>query len=135
NGSSTPWDQVGGTSLAAPMWAGVIAIANQGRAVNGLGSLDGRGDTLPKLYVLPSADFHDVTTGNNGYAAGTGYDLVTGRGSPIVNLLVADLAGSSGGTGSPVIGSFAVSPPSVTAGTPVSLSASGVTETGGTIST
>jgi subtilase family serine protease len=134
NGSSTPWDQVGGTSLAAPMWAGVIAVANQGRALNGLGSLDGRADTLPKLYALPSTDFHDVTTGNNGYAAGAGYDLVTGRGSPVVNKLVADLAGGST-SGTPVIGSLAVSPPSVTAGTPVTLTAANVTETGGTVST
>jgi hypothetical protein len=134
NGTSTPWDQVGGTSLASPMWAGVIAIADQGRALNGLGSLDGRNDTLPKLYTLPSADFHDITTGNNGYAAAAGYDLVTGRGSPVVNKLVADIAGTSGASG-PVIGSFTVSPSSVTAGTPVTLTATGVTESGGTIST
>ena len=72
----TPWLQVGGTSLASPMWAGVISIANQGRVLNGLGTLNGPSETLPKLYALPSSNFHDVTTGNNGYAAKAGYDLV-----------------------------------------------------------
>ena len=92
NSTSTPWTELGGTSLAAPMWAGVIAIANQGRVQYGLTTLDGPSGTLPKLYALPTSDFHDITTGNNGYAAGVGYDLVTGRGTPIVNLLVNGLA-------------------------------------------
>lgn len=91
--SSTPWDAVGGTSLASPMWAGLIAIADQGRALAGLKSLDGASQTLPKLYSLSSSDFHDITSGNNGYAAGPGYDLVTGLGTPIANKLVPDLAG------------------------------------------
>ena len=37
-------------------------------------------------------DFRDITSGNNGYAAGTGYDLVTGIGTPVANLLVPALA-------------------------------------------
>lgn len=90
---SSPWLQIGGTSLATPLWAGLIALADQGRASAGLASLDGSTQTLPRLYQLPAADFHDITTGNNGYAAGTGYDLVTGRGTPVANLLVPDLAG------------------------------------------
>ena len=42
-GASTPWvpGTVGGTSLACPLWAGMIAVADQGRAIAGLGSLDG----------------------------------------------------------------------------------------------
>jgi hypothetical protein len=91
-GTSTPWIQVGGTSLAAPLWAGLIAVVDQGRALSGLSTLDGPSQTLPRLYALPATDFHDITTGNNGYAAGVGYDLVTGRGTPIANLLVPDLA-------------------------------------------
>ncbi len=48
------------------------------------------------LYRLPASDFHDVTSGNNGgYSAGLGYDLVTGRGSPVANLIVAGLIGKS----------------------------------------
>ena len=43
---------------------------------------------------LPSTDFHDITTGGNGtYNAGPGYDLVTGLGTPVANLLVADMVG------------------------------------------
>jgi hypothetical protein len=45
------------------------------------------------IYQLSSSDFHDITTGSNGYSAGPGYDLVTGRGTPIANMLVPDLAG------------------------------------------
>jgi subtilase family serine protease len=107
-GSSTPWvpGVEGGTSLAAPMFAGLVAVADQGRALNGLGSLGGfkagatsDAYTLPRLYQLSAANFHDVTTGNNGLAAGVGYDLVTGIGTPIANLLVPDLAGAGTITG------------------------------------
>src|SRR6185503_3845886 len=92
-GAATPWVSIGGTSLAAPMWAGVVAMVDQGRAINGLGTLDGPTGTLPAVYQLSASDFHDITTGDNGYAAGAGYDLVTGRGTPIVNVLAPDLSG------------------------------------------
>jgi hypothetical protein len=93
NGSSTPWEQVGGTSLATPLWAALIAIADQGRVLAGATMLDGPSQTLPYLYDLPSTDFHDITSGSNdGETAGSGYDEVTGIGSPIANLLVPDLA-------------------------------------------
>lgn len=95
NGTSTPWIQVGGTSLSSPMWAGLIAIANQGRVQNGLTSLNGQTQTLPMLYQAQSADFHDITSGSNGgYSAAAGYDAVTGRGTPVANLLVQNLAGT-----------------------------------------
>src|SRR5262249_643656 len=88
------WHAVYGTSAGAPQWAALIAIANQGRAAAGQGTLDGRSQTLPKLYQLPQSDFHDITTGSNGdHSAGTGYDLVTGRGSPVANRIAADLVG------------------------------------------
>ncbi len=125
-GSSTPWIGDDGTSLATPMWAGVIAIADQGRVLNGLGTLDGPSQTLPDIYALPSSDFNDITTGNNGYAAGPGYDLVTGLGTPKVNLVVQGLANA----GSPLdaqwttqIGSFQV--PNPTATTPTAVGAAG----------
>ncbi len=87
------WFQVGGTSLATPMWAGLVSIANQGRSLLGQSSLNGTTQTLPALYSLPSSDFHDVTTGSNGtYSATPGYDLVTGLGTPVANLLVPALA-------------------------------------------
>jgi subtilase family serine protease len=91
---SNPWLQIGGTSVGSPIWSGLIAIADQGRMLANLNSLDGPTQTLPDIYALPESDFNDITTGNNGYAAGPGYDLVTGRGSPKANLLVPALAGA-----------------------------------------
>ena len=95
-GTSTPWEEVGGTSVGAPSWSAIIAIANQGANLAGLPNLDGRSGTLPDLYNLPSSDFHDITSGSNGgFSAGPGYDLVTGRGSPDVPLVVSGLADTS----------------------------------------
>ncbi len=92
NNSGNWFGGIGGTSLAAPMWAGLIAVADQGRAEEGLGTLTGYSQTLPDLYALSSSDFHDITSGSNGtYSAAAGYDLVSGLGSPIANLLVPDL--------------------------------------------
>jgi subtilase family serine protease len=113
------WIEVYGTSAGAPQWAALLAVANQGRALAGEGALNGATQTLPMLYRLPQSDFHDITSGSNGaYAAAPGYDLVTGRGSPIANLIVAGLV-SSGGTSS--------NPPGVVA--PASASANPVTGT------
>ena len=99
NGSLTV---VGGTSAGAPIWSGIVAIADQGRTLNGQSSLDGRSQTLPALYSMSAANFHDVTSGStsNGSStltAGAGYDLVSGRGSPYANLVVAGLVSYSGG--------------------------------------
>ena len=58
-------------------------------------TLDGATQTLPAIYSLSSADFHDVTAGSNGYRATAGYDLATGRGSPRANLVVRDLVGNA----------------------------------------
>jgi subtilase family serine protease len=90
------WMTVGGTSVAAPQWAALVAIANQGRWWSGAAPLDGTTQTLPALYNLPASDFHDVTTGNNGHAAGVGYDLVTGRGTPLANLVIPQLVAVTG---------------------------------------
>jgi hypothetical protein len=91
--SQSPWQSVGGTSAGAPQWAALIAVADQGRALQGLGTLDGPSQTLPMLYSLPSSDFHDITTsGNASASAGPGYDQVTGRGSPYADRVVAALA-------------------------------------------
>jgi hypothetical protein len=84
----------GGTSLSSPCFAGLIAIVNQGRVADGgttLNSTANPTQTLQALYSLPAADFHDITAGYNGFSAQAGYDYVTGRGSPIANLLVPDL--------------------------------------------
>ena len=65
-----------------------MALADQGRAAAGLGPL---ANGPAALYSLSSSDFHDITTGGNGYSAVWGYDLVTGRGSPRADLVIADL--------------------------------------------
>jgi subtilase family serine protease len=81
--------QVGGTSAGAPQWAAMIALADQGRAINGAKPV---GNAVADVYNLPSSDFHDITSGSNGkYSATKGYDLVTGLGSPKVNLVVPAL--------------------------------------------
>ncbi|MBS0210063.1 MAG: S53 family peptidase [Planctomycetes bacterium] len=89
------WFRVGGTSAGAPQWAALVAIADQGRVLAGKATL---GNAQTAIYSLSSADFHDVTTGYNGYFAGSGYDLVTGRGSPIANAVVRDLVAFGGST-------------------------------------
>ena len=93
------WAQVGGTSDAPPQWAALTAIADQGRALLGETPLDGFTQTLPALYALPSSDFHDITTGSNGNSAGPGFDLATGRGTPIANLVVQGLLSVAGTPG------------------------------------
>ncbi len=90
--SAVGWLGDAGTSAAAPIWAGLIAIADQGRVLAGGTPLTGNTQTLPALYSLPAADFHDILYGNNGDPAGPGYDLATGLGTPVANLLVPDLA-------------------------------------------
>ena len=106
NGDNTPME-LGGTSLAAPLWAGVIAVADQGRVIANLKPLDGPTQTLPYLYKLASTNFHDVTTGSNGFSAAKGYDLVTGLGTPIVNKLAVALAAvGATPTATPVTGTL-----------------------------
>jgi len=119
NGISAPWSQFGGTSDAAPQIAALIAIADQGRALAGKAALDGASQALPIIYRAAASDFHDITTGSSGgapaYSAGIGYDLATGKGTPLANLLVNDLIGQST---SPVSSSLNFSAPALaTAGT------------------
>jgi subtilase family serine protease len=97
NPCSAGWYVVGGTSSSAPQWAGLVAIADQ-MAGHGLGLIN------PKLYSLASSAnygsyFYDVTTGNNqadpsvpGFNASTGWDPVTGLGTPNAANLIPALA-------------------------------------------
>jgi subtilase family serine protease len=90
----------GGTSASAPMWAGVIALADQ-YAGRHLGFVN------PAIYCIARGPlyhraFHDITAGNNsakfppktfqGYRAAPGWDPVTGWGSPNARVLVPLLA-------------------------------------------
>ncbi len=95
------WGIVGGTSAAAPLWAGLVAIADQmaGRPI---------GFINPALYSLAehhAGDFRDITQGNNsvnqqniqvqGYAAAPGWDPVTGLGAPNAAKLLPDLVAAT----------------------------------------
>jgi subtilase family serine protease len=82
----------GGTSFAAPMWAGYIALVNQQLAANGQGTIGFLNPTIYQQNVGSqyASDFHDITSGTSGsYSAVTGYDLVTGWGSPNSGLIAA----------------------------------------------
>jgi len=99
NGQYSSLQPAWGTSAGAPQWAGLLAIANEGRAKSGKTSLDGAGQVLPALYSPAMAgDFHDIlygyngTNGLNGYYAHTGYDLVTGLGTPVTTNVINYLA-------------------------------------------
>jgi subtilase family serine protease len=90
-------NEYGGTSFAAPMWAGYIALVNQQLVADGYPTL---GFINPYLYSFGlssshATDFHDITSGKSGsYSAVVGYDLVTGWGSPngqgLINALVSE---------------------------------------------
>ena len=104
---------VGGTSCAAPLWAGFTALVNQQAAINGRSSI---GFLNPALYTLGKSVnytnyFYDITTGNNtwslspvNFPAVPGFDLATGWGSPqgtnLINALAAAAASTNGGGGS-----------------------------------
>lgn len=128
---------VGGTSVGAPTFAGIVAILNQAtQSPLGLGNIN------PTLYALASSTpgaFHDIKTGNNivpctsgtpttgpasakcpttapfqiGFSAGTGYDLATGLGSINANVLVTSWPG------------FVVTPGFSVSGTPVTVTSPG----------
>jgi subtilase family serine protease len=96
NPCSVGWYVVGGTSSSSPQWAGLIALADQ-MAGRDLGYIN------PALYAIANnpamyaADFNDVTVGCNktssipGYCSGTGWDAVTGLGTPNAANLLPDL--------------------------------------------
>ena len=99
----------GGTSVATPEFAGVVALLNQYLMSTGVVAQAGLGNINPQLYRLAQATtdvFHDITVGNNmvpclqsspqcvngllGSSTGPGYDLATGLGSIDANNLVTE---------------------------------------------
>jgi hypothetical protein len=95
---SNPFEVVGGTSLSAPAFAGLIALVNQGRAAAGAPVLNSASpsEAQQALYSLPQADYNIITSGSNGYTAHAGYNLVTGLGTPVADRFVADLVAYNG---------------------------------------
>jgi subtilase family serine protease len=102
SGSSTvKWSSVGGTSLSTPQWAGLIAIANALRAVNGKAALAAPHaalytsiSTVAGTYASAFADITQGSHGTCGACSGeTGYDQATGLGTPNVASLLSTLSG------------------------------------------
>jgi subtilase family serine protease len=102
-GNTEGWQVVGGTSGAAPMWAALLALTNASAACNGVSV----GFANPALYYAAgtaySTDFNDITSGNNDmtgsnfgeFAAGPGYDMASGLGSPDGSALASSLCTDS----------------------------------------
>ncbi|HEY3330731.1 MAG TPA: IPT/TIG domain-containing protein [Capsulimonadaceae bacterium] len=112
--------QVGGTSLSCPLWAGFMGLVNGNRATP-----IGQAELFAGLYSLGASAsldtyFHDITSGSNGFATSIGYDMVTGIGAPIVNVLLPALVGTG-----PTITGF--SPANGPAGTTVTINGNKLT--------
>jgi subtilase family serine protease len=96
------WGPIGGTSVAAPTWAGLAALVDASPSCATSGPI---GFVNPELYTLGKSDqsayFTDITTGNNDYAplgytggsyrAATGFDMASGWGSPKISALAPAL--------------------------------------------
>ncbi len=105
----------GGTSFAAPRWAGYIALANQQSMAE---TQTTAGFINPAIYQIGlsssyTSNFHDIISGSNnvsgknvGFSAVTGYDLVTGWGSPNGTGLITSLTSGPGGSWTPVSYSY-----------------------------
>lgn len=100
NGKSG-WFEVGGTSVGAPQWAALVALADSDRVGAGKSLLDtdyGASGSAPATSILYNSvaygtNFNDITSGTAGSnSAGPGYDQVTGIGSPIARQLLDSLA-------------------------------------------
>ena len=110
----------GGTSCAAPLWAGFMALVNQQAAATGAKPA---GFINPAIYAIATGTnytncFHDITTGNNFwssspslFAATNGYDLCTGLGTPAGQNLINALAGGGDPLGISPGAGFALSGP------------------------
>lgn len=100
-GAATVWNGYGGTSIAAPQWAGVIAVANAMRVASSQAVLGDIHTTLYKsIAAVPgtyAAALGDVVDGTNGTCAtcraGTGFDQATGWGTPNAAQLLQVLTG------------------------------------------
>ncbi len=83
-------DQFGGTSVSSPVLAGLIGLVNSKRIAAGKSDIG-----LLDTYIYPllgTTNFRDIKSGSNGgYSAKAGYDLVTGIGAPLMNVLLPTL--------------------------------------------
>jgi hypothetical protein len=112
--TNVAWYSAGGTSLAAPQWAGIIAVANALRAQGALAPIGASQATLYGLAIHAASygsAFLDVTAGSDGSCAtcyaGAGYDLPSGLGSPNVSSLLTFL-NTAPPTAAPIVTSATV---------------------------
>ena len=99
-----PVPPVGGTSAVAPLWAGLLALINQGLGKN-VGFIN------PILYQLSPASgaIQDITSGDNGdYQAGPGWDPCTGLGVPNGQLLLKALQNGATAQVAPAVSKMTV---------------------------
>ncbi len=92
------WFEIGGTSAAAPLWAGIVTDLNEYLAHNSKPTLGSASEPLYWLFntTHPFAAYHDIKTGNNlFYPATSGYDLATGAGTPDVWNIARDFAAAA----------------------------------------
>jgi subtilase family serine protease len=96
---SGSWYSVGGTSAGTPQWAAMVALANAVRSLNGKTAFSGTG-FQQAVYGAAAAstyrsNYLDITSGSNGTCTTcktlTGYDLVTGLGTPNFGALLPAL--------------------------------------------
>lgn len=110
--AAVQWMSAGGTSLSSPMWAGLAAVANATRVLASKPALGNGANTLlyGQIGAVPSAyasAFADVTLGSHGTcstcSARTGYDELTGLGTPQAGTLVSLLSGAAAPAVAPVV--------------------------------
>ena len=116
------WNRYGGTSIAAPQWAGVVAVTNAVRSLNGNGPI---GLVQQVIYqaAATASDFfssvmNDITTGSNGFGAGNKYDIPTGLGTPNVSAFITLAGGqtpTSGSGSAPISSDTTPTPPAAVA--------------------
>ena len=111
--TSTAWNAYGGTSIGAPQWAGLVAIANARRVLASRALIGDFHATLYKTIATSpgtyAADFADIVDGSDGACAtcatATGFDTVTGWGTPnaaaLLGTLVTDAVSTSTPTPTP----------------------------------
>jgi subtilase family serine protease len=116
-GQPSGWQGIAGTSAAAPVWTSAVALINASKACNG--ALVGFAN--PALYEAAASaygqDFNDITRGNNDftgtnggkYAAGTGFDLASGLGTPNAAALIDTLCRNATRIGAPRISGSSLS--------------------------
>lgn len=93
---ATRWLSMGGTSVGAPQWAGILAVANARRALVGAAPLGRIHASLYGPLAAAGGNFNDVTEGSNGSPvwarAGARYDIPSGWGTPRVAAFLAAAA-------------------------------------------